>query len=329
MKTFASQRASLTPIRHSFCSRMTMTFALMFVMMGLAQAAPPTDITCGSNGYTIDSPGQYRLIADCLVPPNTNGITITPQGGDADLNLNGHTIRGLVRTGRDCPGESVGISVGASNVHIDNGTVMGFVLGIQIGGGLNNIQVNGLTLTGNCIGIIGSSNNIHIEGNTVSGNFLGGIRLAGPGRGNRVNSNVVIGNGGQAVDVGGVPVGGDAGIQLTDGTSGNVITDNYIAGNNGGVRLISSNDNTIQDNTVNDNNITVDNIVRGEFGIRLDAQLNGNPPSIRNVVQNNRALGQEADLVDLNPPQNMVCVNRWTKNIFQTVGQGAGAGCIQ
>ena len=79
MKTFSSQIESHTQIRHSFCSRMLMLmttiFALVFVMIGLAQAAsadtkivtPITDCRGNPPGEPkkIDMSGQYRLDVNC------------------------------------------------------------------------------------------------------------------------------------------------------------------------------------------------------------------------------------------------------------------------
>jgi hypothetical protein len=127
MKTFTSQIESHTQIRHSFCSRMLMTtaFALVFVMTGLPQAASAvTSITACP--YIISSPGQYRLDVDCSVAP---GGAIS--ASNVHLNLHGDTISG---PGCSVVPGTVGIIVGASDVHINNGTAKALSIGIQVTG---------------------------------------------------------------------------------------------------------------------------------------------------------------------------------------------------
>jgi parallel beta-helix repeat protein len=266
---------------------------------------PITEIT--SCAYRIDSPGQYRLAAD-LSCSTGDGIGIG--ASDVDLNLNGHTISG---SGLACGGSTtIGIAAGEpddSNVHIHNGTVTGFYIGIQISG--HDHHANRLTVTGNCEGMrVVDSDNNYINENNASGNVLFGV-LVNRSNDNEFNANV-------ANNTGGICCGG-GGFFLVD-SDGNVINFNDMSSNqnNPGVRLINSHNNTIQGNTANGNS--------SELGILIDAG------STDNFIQGNTALGNALDLGDANIP--LGCLNTWESNTFVTDNEvgpsaGPGAGCIQ
>ena len=225
---------------------MTTTFALVFVTIGLPQAASAaTPITCG--GPPITESGEYFLKEDCPVDNFKNAIDI--QASKVQLNMRGHTISGAIKTPSDCevpppPGRDVGIgiSVGGSDVEIRNGAVIHLNIGIQFKEGHDN-HAHNLTVTGNCLGIqVFNSDNNQINGNNVSGNFTNGLEL------NHANNNAVISN---VVNNNGVKCCGASGIRL-DTSSGNLIESNKIFANlTTGLRLAHSNNNFILDNKVN------------------------------------------------------------------------------
>lgn len=91
MTLFANQLNSYTRTRHALYARLLPAFMLMFVTVGLAQAAEVTPIT--TCPFVIDQTGPYRLAVDCTVASGT-ALLIQPAADGVDLNLDGHTISG-------------------------------------------------------------------------------------------------------------------------------------------------------------------------------------------------------------------------------------------
>jgi len=191
---------------------MLIAVAVVFVIMGLPQAASadtkivtPIRDCRGNPGepYKIEMSGQYRLDVNCSVRTGANGIAIT--ASDVYLDLNGHTISG---PGSRCffgDQTSVGIGVGGSNVHIvggsdvhgNDGTVMGFSIGIQVigppapGVPIEHNHLSGLTLTGNGTGLnLRDSNDNQVSGSKISDNCGDGVVLQNSNH-NVIDSNVI------------------------------------------------------------------------------------------------------------------------------------------
>jgi parallel beta-helix repeat protein len=317
MKTFTSQIQRHTQIRRSFCSRIlvlvTTTFALVFVMSSLGQAASAGTKIINLDCEDLIRPmhpivsGEYFLKEDCQVGLNMTAIQITAD--KVHLNMGGHTIAGPIRTPSECETATAdfhGINVTGSNVHINNGTVIGFFRGINLANGHDN-HVNNLTVTSNCEAgiLVASSHNNHINGNNASGNFGRGVLLISANN-NRVNSNVVNNN-------------DNTGIDLETSQSNRIESNQVLVNILRGINLRSgSNNNLILDNKVY-GTITVGG--NNAFGINTSG-IDPNPPSINNFIQGNTAkftLGGN-DLSDFNiiNPVNPVCDNTWTSNIFTT-----------
>jgi len=323
---------------------MLKAFALMFVMVGLAQAEVKT-LACSPTKevQVIDMPGEYVLIEDCAV--ERDGISIN--ASDVQLNLDGHTISG---PGCDVrPEHPTGITVFGSNVHVTGGTVKGFQGGVQVrtlsgsaDRSADHNQLSHLTVTENCTGIeLRLSNNNRLNFNNVSGNFLAGV-VIDQGSDNQVNFNVINENGSRDDD----PTLKGRGILLEKADS-NVIAFNAISRNEeAGVNLLAgqtdepvgpgSNNNTIAGNIVTEtalDGIRVDvgnnNTIHGnlssdnERGIVLGKRARGN------FVLRNTALGNERfDLADLTKNCDN---NKWRRNIFKTDSEDNGPrkGCIR
>lgn len=303
---------------------MTKTFALVFVMIGLPQAASAVT-SIKACPYEIGSPGQYRLDVDCSVPPGGTGIYISASG--VHLNLRGHTI-----SGPGCSGPSTfGILVSGSDVHIINGTAKTLTGGLQVQGSPGvpaaHNHLSNLTLRESCTGLVlRDANDNHVNGSNISANAGEGVRLLDANH-NVIDSNVINDND----PLGGGVAGGGL---LLENSDDNTITSNEFSRNgNFGVRSFGSNHNTIRGNTIkesrgagivaSDNNNTIQsNRVTGNSpGIQLDLVASGN------FVYRNRALQNLGfDLTDTDCNNNI-----WTNNIFETdnEGNGPGAGCIQ
>ena len=347
MKTFARHMASLTQIRHSFCSSMfmTTTIVLVFVTIGLPQVAsgqtcPKLPATITQCPCRIESPGQYSLSQD-LMNCDSGGIAIivVPPAVDLKdvyLNLNGYTISGQGVAG------SVGIVMNGSNVHIVGGldvsgkagTVKGFAVGIQAGGGENN-HLSDLTLRENGTGLaLSNANNYHVSGCTISDSGGEGIALSQANH-NVIDSNTINHNGLSS---------GAGGLILRQSDDNTISSNNFSNNSNFGVSVGESKEaeaskhNTIRGNIIN-GVPPVAGVFSTEIGIDVGPGSNNNTIQDNTLFENetgislllgrrntfvygNTALLNRTDLSD----QNADCDdNTWTHNKFLT----SAPACIQ
>ncbi|HEV2828385.1 MAG TPA: NosD domain-containing protein [Pyrinomonadaceae bacterium] len=214
---FASLLTSGSRGRHIMFKRVSLGILLAGVLSataGVAQAGPPTGVTCGS---LIEVPGQYFLIADCT----GQGITII--ASNVHLKLEGHTMTGLGILGLD------GIfAVNVSHVHIQGpGTITNYGNGINFDGvtdshveqvSSTNNRRNGLRLN--------STTDTHVNDNVFSMNTQEGVIVV-LSSDNHVNNNRAIGN--------------RYGIRVGDGSTGNKVNGNTALGNS--IDLVDENPN--------------------------------------------------------------------------------------
>lgn len=168
--------------------------------------------------------GSYYLPRD-LVATEEVGIDI--RASDVTLDLSGHTLLG--------PGERSGVGIkaeGVSNVRILNGNLQDFGIGVQILGAAN-VSVSGLQIDGQDLGgsppeveigvLIVNSRGVRVADNTISDTFLGVFVRGDGSSGNRITGNLIAGgdNGELAICYNPAP-GADGG-----GPSGDLITNNF------------------------------------------------------------------------------------------------------
>jgi parallel beta-helix repeat protein len=199
---------------------------------------------------------SYRLTGSLAVPASTNGINVTVS--NVTIDLNGFSI-----TGPCCHGP-IGINAsGQNDATVENGTVTGFGLGVQVGTfgivrnvhadkngfgiqGGNNTVVEGCTANNSTFGSVGGaiscSGACAISANTVNGNPEIGIYCTGNGcviSGNTANNNASgIECGGSGCLISGNTADNNLinGLFLSDGTSGygaNVLNGNPTNVSNG------------------------------------------------------------------------------------------------
>jgi parallel beta-helix repeat protein len=166
-------------------------------------------IAAGGYPYKITASGSYRLTSKLKPPASTDGIDVS--ASNVTIDLNGFAIIG--------PGSSaitpVGISAGGANeVTVENGTVTGFGIGVELGnfGIVKNVHadVNGSGIQTGFDGLVEdcTANNCTlaiepaincggastISGNTANGDADIGIACAGNGcviSGNTANADGV------------------------------------------------------------------------------------------------------------------------------------------
>jgi len=99
--------------------------------------------TSGGFPFKITHSGSYKLSGNLVVPANTDAIDLLVD--DVTIDLNGFTIQGPIvcdnGTGANCAPAASGFPAGISapariGVTVRNGHIRGFVLGVQILGGL-------------------------------------------------------------------------------------------------------------------------------------------------------------------------------------------------
>lgn len=264
---------------------------------------------------TISVPGDYQLSADLICPGD--GITITANA--VHVQMAGHVLTG------NGMGTGLGIAGTSGDVDIQNGTLMGFAVGVRLSHaqGVNLVAViatenaTGMVLdhanrneftdtlvmhnTGD--GILAFSSNHNMLTASV-GNNNGGAGLIGQD----FADNVLTGNGfhENAAD----------GLRLDGASHGNLLRSNDVSDNLGnGIVLVDADGNTLKANHVRGN---------GGTGIRVQAD------STQNLLQGNSAQQNTGlDVADLTP--NPCTDNTWKSNNFATDSEGDGsrAGCIQ
>jgi parallel beta-helix repeat protein len=257
----------------------------------------------GCPNYVINTPGLYRLAANCSVPAGNGnyGIAINSVVSGVDLDLNGYTISGPGQSG--CSANStIGIYAASANANIHNGTLTGHQVGLEFYGNRSSInnrdnKANHITATGNCEGIrLFDADYNDISGNNLSGNIANGMLFI-RAHYNTFTSNTVNNGGGS---------GGGGAVAVMD-SNRNVIASNSISNSNHfGMRLLNSDNNVIASNTINSH----------DTGLLLDDDAEGN------IIKGNTALASQLDLNDA----HAMCVNTWTENTFLT--SSGPAGCI-
>ena len=268
---------------------------------------------------------------NCSVAPSETGIFI--EASNVYLNLQGHTISGPGCSTDAAVPSTIGINVGASDVHIINGTARALTAGILILGTpaapATHSHLSNLTLRESCTGLaMRDANDNHVSGSNNSANAGEGVLLINANH-NVIDSNVINDND--------PPGGGVAGSGLNlSNSDDNTITSNEFSRNGqAGVYVVAngSNHNTIRGNIVKDtgsdgisvsgnNNTIQENTLReNAVGIALAGF------SSENFVYRNRAReNSNKDFTDTDCHDNT-----WTNNIFRTdsEGDGPGAGCIR
>lgn len=220
-------------------------------------------------GIVLNRPGAYVLPRGLTFPGSGDAILIT--ASNVSLNLNGHRITG--------PGGKQGVGVrvlGASGVHVHNGHIDRFGVGVQVEGS-NNVRIEGLQIRGEDAGgpppgevgvLVLNSRAVVIERNTVSRTFLGLFIRGGGSSGNRIANNTLTGglNGQLGIcynpDGSGNPTGpsGDlvynnlcsrwnVGIQTSTGTAGNIFRENALAYFQVAFQELGANQNILEGNS--------------------------------------------------------------------------------
>ena len=254
-----------------------------------------TAVVCGD---VLTASGTYVLTADLVCDAPAVVILAT----HVRLDLRGYSITNALPISDE---DQAGVVVAGTDVHVVNGTVSGFGLGVLITGNENKVSV--VAANGNLIGIFlccGASGN-RIVGNTASDNVSFGTIVGvgiqdweGGGTENAIKGNTANGNEAWGILIGDPSLPAVKGDKIT----GNVANYN----GNGGLLLFQGG--------------ATGNVIRGnefigntEYGIVSYSDTSDFPA--RNLIQGNTALDSGiADLVDASP----VCENTWKSNTFST-----------
>ena len=274
-----------------------MTLALILTQ-GLpgdtAMAAAPTDVNAAGCGTTFDTPGeQLRLTADL----NCAGTAVIIAADDVHFNLRGFTISKTGAAGGF--GIDVGSCAATSGVHINHGTVTGFIIGIYLCNA-TNARVNGMTVTGNHDGIaLSGSDNNKINGSFVSGNTIVGVVLH-DSDGNTLHTMEINENGESVGAPNIIVIYGGCGVELI-ASNDNAITSSDIIGNAQCGVIIDgdSEGNTINSNIVNENDLFLGNLtgieVLGSNNTIRGNTVNGNSTGIAVLGSNNLIRGNTSN----------------------------------
>ena len=201
--------------------------AALLIVIGPAQAS---DVHCGqvlTASVTLD--GDLLACAGDGLIVGAHGITI---------DLNGHSLAGT--------GLGGGIrNEGFDDVTVRNGTVQGFLYGVQLNPGTVGNVVDALSLTANKtagVQLDGAAQN-HVRNSTLEFQANDGVVLAGGS-----NANVILGNTiGQSADRG----------IVVQASSSNDLRANTVSGSgDAGIVLLDSNSNVVLGNTVSLNQDT-------------------------------------------------------------------------
>jgi parallel beta-helix repeat protein len=279
-----------------------------------AYAAPPTPVS--SCGNVITTPGKYFLSTDLSC---SGGTAVMIAASKVDLDLRGHRIDGendLKGIGISTSSADISSSgdqslcLGVTNIGIHDGTVTGYsvpgAIGIllcspnDIGGPAvaMSVTVQRMVLTGNNTGLdLVSTAQNKITNNYVSNGDIG-IDLSNGCSNNLISNNLLDGNRDQ--------FGGGAGI-LIKGPS-NTVTGNVAINNQFGI-FISQ----VAVNTQTTNNYTSHNVV----GIEAQEFAAGN------VFNGNTSFANTS--FDLEDDNGSCTSNTWRGNFFGT----SSLGCIQ
>ena len=276
-----------------------------------AAPAPTPAVHCGMR-ITEDTVLNRDLL-NC----KDDGIVFAADG--ITLDLNGHTVEGNGQLRKDCPKGAICddglVSIGHSNLTVEDGTVTNFALGGVMFQGRGN-RIVGLTSTANQFsGLNISSADSLVTESTFSHN---GSLEFGPGiylyhaRGTLVTGSELVDNGAIGVDVSALPGARVVGTQISGNPangvvvegSGALVAHNRMVGNGWGVEVDGNR------NRIVENDIGAPGCSDGcQFGISLDGghgnsiagnrvaeaavadiHLSGekaNPPTRGNVVRDN------------------------------------------
>lgn len=190
---------------------------------GVSEINQTSILEAGGFPYTLSASGSYVLTSDLAPPPGTDGILVSADFVEIDLN-------GFSITSGGQPG-AIGIIGSGKALVVRRGVVRGFgVAGVVAG---DDSKVIEMTLTGNGVGVE-SGSDCSIVGNTIVDN------ADAPGNGNgvtasscRIENNVINGN---------------AGIGISGGL--NVIVHNRIGANGKGGIFDTAGGSTIQENVM-------------------------------------------------------------------------------
>jgi parallel beta-helix repeat protein len=275
------------------------------LVSGLPAQAASTLTKINKCPSVITAPGSY------LVQKNLSCVVtaITINASNVDLDLGGHTLSGS--------GMGDGVYVeGQSNATIHDGSVQGFVNGIELQRTLNG-KITNVTVSQNSnLGIVGgdtfgvtvtgcTATQNHVYGmwfgsearantitrNTANGNGYGGIALGGAFA-TSITNNTASDNGGVGIDVltaiGNTVEGNTTdrnplvGIQLYDHSNGNIVRGNSATGNGWGINMsIGSAHNTVQNNTVSGNSTGIE--VGGSDGNASFNTIQGNSATMNTL----------------------------------------------
>jgi Right handed beta helix region len=177
---------------------------LLFVAVGLMQGSTALAVdgvidvnnaAVGQFPFSIDQSGSYRLTGNLTVTSGVDGIDVTAD--NVNIDLNGFSIIGAGG------GAGVGIASSNSQVTVRNGTVTGMgSSGITLGANATVADVHAVANGGNGI-VVGNAS--LVTHSNVSANSLIGISITGSG--STVVENSVYNNSG-------------FGMQLSDSTTG-------------------------------------------------------------------------------------------------------------
>ena len=141
---------------------------------------------------------QYTTIQSAINAA-TGGETILVMEGTyaGVVNVNKSvTIQGVGDVVIDAPatGSGNGVTIGANNVTLKNLTIQDFNHGIELGNGFGNLTVDGVTATGNGVGLR-SGSTVHFDGITITDSHFDGnnygLYFANDGNGSRIQNLTV------------------------------------------------------------------------------------------------------------------------------------------
>jgi parallel beta-helix repeat protein len=282
--------------------------------------------------YAASSPitlnADYVLMSDMTF--DTTGFIIAADG--ITLDLNGHTITGAFLPPAPAMPGNYGIRVeGHHGVTIKNGTVTGFVFGVEVRGS-DNVVIENIVSSNNGlngINLYGDSDNNQVRDCTSTGNFAFGILVNAASDGNLIDHCTLTGNAST-----GVFIGGSVGNAPSNNNT--VIDSNCSSSINGvGINIVNSAANLIVGNTLSnnpvfgiilrdgaENNAVVGNIISssGRNGIVLLWADN-------NQVRNNTVSNSDnTNLVLTSASNNTVYNNSFVSTKTQALVEGVCSG---
>jgi parallel beta-helix repeat protein len=290
-----------------------------------AQAALTPVTTCGQ---TLSTAGDYILSVnlDCT---GTFATGINIAASNVNLHLAGHSLGST-----DCDGTKsiAGIDVpgGLSNVQIDGGIVSGFNDGISLYSA--NSRVTGIAVGNSCFFAIAlSGTNNRVDTSIVTGSHMDGIGV-GAATGATIVSNFIFDN-------------ARVGVDISNFSNNNVVENNIFTGNGltdgeqGAVAIFNGTGNLIAGNTMIQNfngveiessgNLVRNNTVNGSSNTGIFITASGSPSTVRSNI----VLG--SGIVDMSDDGTTCNGDIWRKNTFQTdlaggvPNGGPGVGCIK